>query len=247
MSYQPTLSRLLERVILTALSRMFVARPARVEAYDAENQTVDVTPTLKEVVEGEETTRVQEMPRVNKVPLCWPRAGNWFLSAPLAPGDYVLLVCADRSIDTWQERGGIVDPIDLRRHNITDAIAIPGVYPRPDALTESGIGDDMILGHQGGAVCRFASDGTIELGATSSTKQPVGLADDILTQLQAIQADLTALLAWAGTHTHPVTGTGTFSAPGDVTIDGASSSPAVPPVLSYVASEVGSSKVSVEI
>ena len=235
MSAEPTLLQVLGRVMQNVMAQSYTARPARVDAWDSANGTVDVTPVFKETLEGDDATTVQEPAAITKVPVCWPRAGDWFLSMPIAVGDYVLLVFADRSMDIWQQRGGVVDPIDLRRHNVTDAIAIPGVYPKPDVLTESDLATDFFIGEQGGAGVRIKTDGTIELGATAGTKQGVALGDDVRAELDAIKADLDALNG----HTHTLTGAcGNGGALTGPTLGG--------PSLSYAPSDVKSTTVFAE-
>jgi hypothetical protein len=138
-------------------------------SFDSTNQVVSVKPCLKEVVEGRDTFRVIEMAQIDNVPVCWPRMGKWFLQAPLDADDYVLLVCSDRAMDIWQERGGTIDPRDLRRHNITDAIAIPGVFPAPNLNDESGIDSHLVLGEIGGSTIHVKDNGEIHLGSESAT------------------------------------------------------------------------------
>ncbi len=186
MSVEPQLEGVLDRIIQSALTKNYTARPARVDVYDAATQTVTVTPVLKEYTElDDEEVEVIEIPQIENVPVAFPRAGDWFVSMPITAGDYVLLVFADRSLDVWRAKGGVVDPIDRRRHSVTDAVAIPGVYPDPDKLTHSGIDADMVLGQQGGAVIHIKANGEIHLGQDNSMDF-VGLASKIEAQIQAV-------------------------------------------------------------
>jgi hypothetical protein len=48
---------------------------------------------------------------------------------PVDVGDYVLLLFNEKSIDSFSQIGGLVDPDDMRKHDLTDAVALPGFYP----------------------------------------------------------------------------------------------------------------------
>jgi hypothetical protein len=114
-------------------SRLFdlhTAMPAEVVSFNASNNTVVAQPVLKRKFSD---GSVKNLPQIQNVPVCFPRGGDGILTFPIRKGDYVLLVFSERSIDVWWDKGGIVNPDDARKHNLSDAIAIPGVYPRPKA------------------------------------------------------------------------------------------------------------------
>jgi len=62
---------------------------------------------------------------LNEVPVLMPQGGGYQMKLPITKGDVVLLVFCDRSLDIWKSKGGEVDPIDLRQHHLSDAVAIP--------------------------------------------------------------------------------------------------------------------------
>jgi hypothetical protein len=70
------------------------------------------------------------------IPIMFPSSGTGILSFPIKPGDPVLLIISDRSIDNYTYSEGIVpvDPTDRKTHDLSDAIAIPGFYPYRKAL-----------------------------------------------------------------------------------------------------------------
>lgn len=67
---------------------------------------------------------------ITDVPVMFPSAGNGLLSFPIKVGDHVLLVFSKRDMSNWlvSEDGAQTSPETFRRFNITDAIAIPGLY-----------------------------------------------------------------------------------------------------------------------
>ena len=56
----------------------------------------------------------------------FPGAGGYRITFPVAEGDTGLLLFAESSLDKWLVSGGTVDPEDDRRHDLTDAVFLPG-------------------------------------------------------------------------------------------------------------------------
>ena len=54
--------------------------------------------------------------------------GDFSMRGPIAVGTTGLLVVADRSIDSWINEGGPVDPATADRHNFDDGFFLPLVY-----------------------------------------------------------------------------------------------------------------------
>lgn len=126
MSTTPTLEQVLALAVSEQLGETHTAIPAVVESYDPAKQTITARPALKrKYADGS----VVERPLIPNVPVAFPRGGGASMTFPLKKGDSVFLVFSMRSLDVWKSKGGVVDPQDPRRFNVTDAIAIPGVYP----------------------------------------------------------------------------------------------------------------------
>lgn len=123
----------LQRERLTAAIR--VALPAEVVSFDPVTQLATVRPLLKEL-DTDETgaEQVRSLPVVPDVPVQFPAGGGFSLTFPVQAGDPCLLVFADRSLDKWLDNGAEVDPVDVRRHNLSDAVALLGVRAKPQAL-----------------------------------------------------------------------------------------------------------------
>lgn len=198
-----------------------VGMPARIETFDAKTQTATVKPLLFEHFQLEEGTEANEsIDVISGVPVYFPRAGGFMLTMPIAKGDKCWLTFADRSLDVWFERGTDADPIDLRRHALSDAVALIGVSPKPDALTEF---DEKraVFGKQGGK--RIAlTDNEIHLGVghNEDATDAVALASKVMDNLNALKDTINSLVEKFGTHTHtvstagsPVAHTGTTAPP----------------------------------
>ncbi len=104
------------------MSELWVALPGRVESFNSTTLRAEVKPLIKRGRRNESDDRVAEsLPVVPDVPVVFAPG---YLGT-LSKGDKVLLVFASASLDLWLTRGGEVDPVDDRRGNLTDAIAIP--------------------------------------------------------------------------------------------------------------------------
>lgn len=112
--------------ILYQLSGMHTCLPGRIESYDYTVQKASIQPLLNKVFSNGD---IVQMPILNNVPVMFPRAGGASLTFPVVKGDTVLLVFSERSLDNWKGTGGIVSPEDPRKFDLSDAVAIVGLYP----------------------------------------------------------------------------------------------------------------------
>ena len=124
----PTLAEVIRAAIMAEIAEMHVCIPAEVTEYDATKQMVAVRPLVKRGRLDETGERVvNSLPIINGVPVVFPGANAYRITFPIIPGDTVLLVFSESSIDKWLVTGGCVDPLDERRNALSDAIAIPGL------------------------------------------------------------------------------------------------------------------------
>jgi hypothetical protein len=189
----------LEQALLEALDSRFAdvhtCMPGRVESYDDVKQTASVAPMLKRVdtdTAGDQA--VSEYPVLANVPIVWPRFGGFYIQGPVLVGDFVTLLFAESAIDAFRARGTLTHPGDLRRHSLTGAIAIPGMYPTARALPATA--GDLIIGKEDGTEIRIKANGDIHLGASVSSL--VALADLVDDRLSTLQTTF-------DTHTHVCT------------------------------------------
>ena len=160
----PTLEQVLDVALQHARTTLRVAMPGRVEAYNAEQQSADIQPLIQDTfLDDDGNNVVESLPIVPDVPIVFPRAGAFYLTFPIAKGDHVLLVVNDRSIDKFATGdGNETDPVDLRSHDISDAVAFPGFYPFTKAVADADA-DNMQIGNEGGATITIKPDGDISI------------------------------------------------------------------------------------
>jgi hypothetical protein len=153
----PGLGELLAEAVAFARGSIATAIPATVVAYDPARQAVTVKPTVSGRYQDPETGALVPfpLPTISNVPVAFPSSAGFAITWPLAPGDTVYLVVADSSLDEWKAGGAPENvPQDVRRFDLTDAIALPGLRPfsrpipatgwSPEALVLQGV--DIRLG-----------------------------------------------------------------------------------------------------
>jgi hypothetical protein len=145
------------------LADVRVSVPAEVQAFDSAAQTVDAKPLVKQARTKSDGSRVVvDLPIITRVPVLYNGNGRFRVVFPLAPGDTVLLVFSDRSLDRWFELGGEVDPRDPRHHHLSDAVAIPCVLARSDTYSDVPSAG-MKIGLDGGSAQIEFTDAEIKL------------------------------------------------------------------------------------
>lgn len=189
------------------VARLRVAGPGKVVSYNATTQTADVQPMwLDTERDGEDDTKETfELPVLPAVPVVWPRGGGFFCAFPLAAGDGVLLVFADRDMGAWRDSGQVSDPGDDSLHDLGGAVAYPGLDTVARAIAGASA-DHAVLGKEGGAQVHVRA-GEVRLASDSATDF-VALASLVQTAIDTIRSTFNG-------HIHAETGgsTATPTAP----------------------------------
>jgi hypothetical protein len=176
----PTFHETVLALVDESLGQVCTGMPARVESYDPTTQRCSVQPLVQRVYDDASGNRVAERhPVVSDVPVCFPGAGSWRLTFPIASGDTVWLMFSQASLDLWLQRGGEVDPEDPRRHHLSDAVAYPGLRPFSHALGDASP-SSMVLGN--GTVQVEITDTEVQAGGTDA----LALAGDLAALYNAI-------------------------------------------------------------
>lgn len=117
-------SDVVKNIISGMLSEMYTVLPGIIEKYEPSLKQVSVKPLLKRELGGAEL----ELPVIENVPVIFPSTNKALIAFPLYQGDGCLLLFSQRSLDDWLSKGGDILPSDPRMFNISDAIAIPGLF-----------------------------------------------------------------------------------------------------------------------
>jgi hypothetical protein len=141
----PSLAEVLREAIENHMVDVHTAMPGRVVKYYPEDQTADIQPCFKRKYYGED--EAVTIPVIPRVPVNFTRTDNAWVKFHLKKDDYVELVFQERSMDKWFPVGGTVDPIDSRMHDLSDAVAYPGMFPRNKRIQPKGAEDSLEIAY----------------------------------------------------------------------------------------------------
>lgn len=100
------------------------------------------------------------------VPVVFPSNSEYAVTFPLEKGDECLVLFSDLSIDNFWQKGNVQNPIEDRRHDLSDGIAIPCNM----SLTKERRTDDgLLLSSSGASILISGSEITISGGSRSIT------------------------------------------------------------------------------
>jgi hypothetical protein len=108
----------------TMLYLVRTSTPAVVVSFNETQNTVKVQPALLRKLRGEDA---KPLPELLDVPVSFYGAGGYVITHKPQAGDVCLLVASDRSLSRWKQAGGVIDPGERRRHNLTDSVAFFGL------------------------------------------------------------------------------------------------------------------------
>lgn len=121
-----------------------VVNPNTGLAFDPNAQTVTVQLTIQDNIYKYQTdgqgsivpiNTPTPIPPLYDVPVVIPRAGGYSLTLPITAGDECLVIFNDNCINSWWQNGGVGNVREeRRRHDLSDAIAIFGVWSQPRTL-----------------------------------------------------------------------------------------------------------------
>ena len=118
-----------------------VSLPAVVTKFDADKQTISCVPTIKELIYINGSVSFKEFPELQEVPIEIPRAGNFAITLPITVGQECRVTFQDLCLDGWWSRGGIQSWNDLRRHDLSDAIATFSPWSQPNKISNYSTSD----------------------------------------------------------------------------------------------------------
>jgi hypothetical protein len=217
-SRTPSWSELIRMAIKQNQAEIHVSLPGKIAKYDVAEQKADIDITLQRPLVASDGTELEPetIPQLMDVPIVFPRggggSGDFFITWPLAAGDLVHVIFVERSIDQYlDKRGEVTLPSDFRMHNLSDAVAYPGFYPRKLSLA-SAHAENMVLGSDTGSQVHIKPNGEIHLGSENAAEF-VALAQKTKTELDALAADFTTMKTLLSTHVHPTAAPGAPSPP----------------------------------
>ena len=139
----PSQIKIIKDAIRSELANFWSALPCEVESYNASAATVTVQPTIRIPVRTENgDIELLQMPILQDVPVMFLCAGGFTITHPIQKGDECFVVFADRNIDLWWQSGGVQNPFDMRKHDLSDGFAF--FRPQSQANKISNISTDHL-------------------------------------------------------------------------------------------------------
>lgn len=197
----PTQLQITRNAIRAALANLWTCLPCEVIEYNPEAVTVNVQPLVKIPVhlpDGEIET--VELPMLLDVPVMFPCAGGFTITHPIEKGDECLVNFADRNIDLWWQSGGIQDPFDTRKHDLSDGFAFFRPQSQAKKIKNISTTDLEIRNDANTCKIQITADGVINFHGTKSVfHHPVEMkstltVDGIIKSLSDVLAKAIGLL-----------------------------------------------------
>lgn len=149
-------------------SGIWTAIPCIVTKVNLTAMTIECQPAIQGTIE-DETGQISttNLPVLINVPICFPGAGGFILTLPIAVGDEVLVVFASRCIDSWWQLGGVGVPIEARMHDLSDGFAILGPKSQPNVVGSISSTGAQLRNNAGTTYLEISADGKIKLVSPS--------------------------------------------------------------------------------
>ena len=137
--------------------RIRCAIPAIVQSYNPYQNTIEAQPAIRErLVLEDGSIQYLNLPLLINVPVAFPSSGSASITFPISKGDECLVIFSDLAIDNFWTSGSIQNPVEVRRHDLSDGIAIPCSLSLTRARSA------------GGSIQIRRGDTLIEVGASTS-------------------------------------------------------------------------------
>lgn len=161
--------------------KMRVAVPGIIQSFDSSTQLATVQIAIQENVRVPVlqpnglppiTGQKQTVPiaPLQTVPVVFPRSGGFSLVFPVNSGDECLLVFSDACISAWKQSGGVQKQIRRRRHDLSDAVAIVGLWNQTRVFTDYPT-DHIELRSDDGAVKLKLSETQVQMVTPANNPQ----------------------------------------------------------------------------
>lgn len=119
-------NQIYENLINEAMFRTRCCIPCIVQSYNSANNTVECQPAVRERIINEDgTIQYIQLPLLINVPVIFPGSANFDIKFPLSKNDECLVFFSDLSIDNFWQKGSVQNPVEVRRHDLSDGMAIP--------------------------------------------------------------------------------------------------------------------------
>lgn len=140
-------SQLYENIIKKVNFNLRCCIPGVIQQYDPKTNTASIQPAIREeIVNEDNTVQYMNLPILVNVPIIFPSCSIGSINMLLKQGDECLVLFSDLSIDNFWKYANVQNPIEVRRHDLSDGIAIPCVLSQPNTKPFNGTGMEITSG-----------------------------------------------------------------------------------------------------
>lgn len=133
---------LYEKLINESMQRTRCVMTGVVQSYNSVQNTAEIQPTVRERIVNEDgSVQYVQFPLLINVPVVFPSTSVAKVTFPIYKGCECLILFNDLSYDNFWQKGNVQNPVEVRRHDLSDGIAIPCnlSLPKTKAVDQEGL------------------------------------------------------------------------------------------------------------
>ncbi len=202
-----SLEALVQQGVNNRLKDVHTCLPGFIDSFDPATQTCSVAPAIKRVFTDGEAI---DLPVLTGVPVCFPNAGGFSITFPIAQGDECLIFFSERSIDNWFKFGEKRIPNDRRFFDLSDGFVVLGVRSNPNVLGNYSAIDLVIRNETNDNKLTLKNDGSMQVDTSTLTingNLSVNGTIEATGNIESTGGDVIASGISLQNHTHPYTWT----------------------------------------
>lgn len=179
----PDMLLIIKDAIRGELAHLWTSLPCIVENYDPEAVTVSVFSAIKIPVRDRDgVVRTVELPPFEDVPVMFPCAGGFTITHPINKGDECFVSFSSRNIDIWWQSGGIQNPFNTRKHDLSDGFAFFRPQSQAKKISDISTTDLEIRNDANTCKIQITPSGVINfIGTKSVFHHPVEMMEGVKT------------------------------------------------------------------
>lgn len=133
-----------KRIMNEVMFRLKCCVPGVIQSYDPTKNVVEVQPSIRErMVSSEGQVFFTQLPLLVNVPVVFPSTSTSQITFPINKNDECIVIFSDSAIDNFWLHGSVQNPVEIRRHDLSDGIAIPCMLSQPN--TPTGVSNEMTI------------------------------------------------------------------------------------------------------
>ena len=131
----PDMDDLLEELKNEIFANLNCIQIGKIESYNKDEQTVEVQIQVKRRV-GE--NEIKDYPLLVDCPVYFLQGGGAYIDMPIKKDDFCLILFNDRNIDNWWDSTNVTEPLNTRKHDLSDGFVLVGINPKSSVLDLNG-------------------------------------------------------------------------------------------------------------